>query len=163
MDKAKLQEMIQSDRAQLDELLATLSAEQMCQTTLENQWSVKDVLAHIAAWEKRCVGWIQAGLRREKPDKPEAGYTWEVVDKLNEKTFQENRERPLNDVQAEYRQAHQEMLAQVQALSEDDITNPQRFSWTNGRGLVPYIAANTYEHYQEHIKQIREWLVDKVV
>ena len=98
-----------------------------------------------------------------KPDKPEAGYTWEVVDKLNEKTFQENRERPLNDVQAEYRQAHQEMLAQVQALSEDDITNPQRFSWTNGRGLVPYIAANTYEHYQEHIKQIREWLVDKVV
>jgi DinB family len=50
MDKAKLQEMIQSDRAQLDELLATLSAAQMCQTTLENQWSVKDVLAHIAAW-----------------------------------------------------------------------------------------------------------------
>jgi hypothetical protein len=147
MDKAKLQEMILSDRAQLDELLATLSAAQMCQTTLENQWSVKDVLAHIAVWEKRCVGWIQAGLRGEKPDKPEAGYTWEVVDKLNEKTFQENRERPLNDVQAAYRQAHQEMLAQVQALSEDDITNPQRFSWTNGRNLVPYIAAKYSGQY----------------
>ena len=147
----------------LYELLETLSDEQMCQATLENQWSVKDVLAHIAAWEKRCVGWIQAGLRGEKPDKPEAGYTWEVVDRLNEKTFQENRERPLNAVQAAYRQAHQEMLAQVQALSEDDITNPQRFSWTNGRNLVPYIAANTYEHYQEHVEQIRKWMVDKVV
>ena len=158
MDKASLLAMIQSDRAQLDKLLATLSAEQMCQATLENQWSVKDVLAHIAAWEQRCVGWIQAGLRGERPDKPDTGFTWEVVDKLNEQTFRENQERPLDDIQAAYRQAHQQILEQAQALSEDDLMNPQRFAWTDGRNLVPYIAANTYEHYQEHVEQIRGWL-----
>ena len=163
MDKTGLLEMIQSDRAQLDGMLATLSTEQMRQATLEHDWSIKDVLAHIAAWERRCVGWIQAGFRGEQPDKPEAGYTWEDINKLNEKTFQENRNRSLDDVQSDYRQSYQQILAQVHALSEDEITNPQRFSWTNGRTLVPYIAANTYEHYQEHIKQIREWLVDKVV
>ena len=147
-----------SDRAKLDEMLTTLSTEQMCQETLEHQWSVKDVLAHIAAWERRCVGWIQAGFRGEKPDKPEAGYTWEDIDRLNEKTFQENRNRSLDDVQSDYRHSYQQILTQVQTLSEDDITNPQRFSWTNGRTLVPFIAANTYEHYQEHIEQIRKWL-----
>jgi hypothetical protein len=158
MNKAELLAMIQSDRAQLDGLLATLSVEQMCQATLEHDWSVKDVLAHIAAWERRCVGWIQAGLHGEKPDIPEAVYTQEDVDKLNEKTFQDNRNRSLDDVQSEYRHSYQQILAQVHALSEDDITNPRRFSWTNGRTLVPYIAANTYEHYQEHIEQIRGWL-----
>src|SRR6266567_4061798 len=71
MDKAKVLETIQTERAQLDGLLAQLSAEQMCQTALENQWSIKDVLAHIATWERRCAGWIQAGLHGERPDKPE--------------------------------------------------------------------------------------------
>jgi len=64
----------------------------------------------------------------------------------------------LDDVQSDYRQSYQQILALVHALSEDDITNPQRFSWTNERTLVPYIAASTYEHYQEHIEQIRGWL-----
>ena len=73
MDKANVLEKMQAERAKLDGLLATLSAEQMCQTTLENEWSVKDVLAHIAVWERRCVGWIQAGLRGEKPDKQSKG------------------------------------------------------------------------------------------
>ncbi|HLZ81311.1 MAG TPA: DinB family protein [Ktedonobacteraceae bacterium] len=158
MDKTELLAMIQSDRAQLDGLLAAMSAEQMCKAALEHQWSVKDVLAHIAAWERKCVGWIQAGLHGEKPDKPEAGYTGEDIDKLNKKTFLENRNRSLDDVQSDYRQSYQQILAQIQTLEEDDITNPQRFSWTNGRTLVPYIAANTYEHYQEHIEQIRKWL-----
>ena len=161
MDKTELLAMIQSDREQLDGILATLSAEQMCQATLEHDWSVKDVLAHIAAWERRCVGWIQAGFRSEKPDKPEAGYIQEDINKLNEKTFQENRNRSLDDVQSDYRQSYQQILAQVHALSEDDITNPQRFTWTKGRTLVPYIAANTYEHYQEHIEQIQRWLENK--
>lgn len=48
MDKANVLETIQAERAKLDGLLATLSAEQMCQTALDHEWSVKDVLAHIA-------------------------------------------------------------------------------------------------------------------
>jgi len=53
MDKVNV---LEAERAKLAGLLATLSAEQMCQRTLENEWSVKDVLAHIAVWERRCVG-----------------------------------------------------------------------------------------------------------
>ncbi len=163
MDKANLLDTMQTERAKLDGLLATLSAEQICQTALENEWSVKDVLAHISTWERMCVDWIQAGLRGERPDKPEKGYTWEELDTFNEKTFLGNRERTLNDVQADSRLAYQQLLEQVQALSEDDITNPQRFPWTDGRGLVPFIAANSYEHYQEHFEQIHKWLADEMM
>ena len=87
MNKVELLATIQSDRAQLDDLLATLSAVQMCLATMENAWSIKDVLAHIATWERRCMGWIQAGLRGERPDIPVAGNTLEEVDRFNEKTF----------------------------------------------------------------------------
>jgi len=148
---------MQSERANLESLIAPLSDEQMCLPALDGQRSVKDVLAHIAAWERRCVDWIKAGLRGETPSLPEAGYGWEDIDRLNEKTFQENRERPLQEVLADSHQAYKLLLAEVQGLSEADLIEPQRFAWTEGRtSLVPYVAANSYEHYDEHAEQIRE-------
>jgi len=60
-------------------------------------------------------------------------------------------------VLADSRQAYQQLLAQVHALSEEELTDPQQFSWTAGQSQVPYVAANSYEHYREHAEQIRQW------
>jgi len=47
------------------------------------------------------------------------------------------------------------LLAQVQGLSEADLTEPHRFAWTEGgTSLVTYVGANSYEHYHEHAEQI---------
>jgi hypothetical protein len=46
----------------------------------------------------------------------------------------------------------------VQAMPEDDLINPGRFAWSQGRPLWLLVAGDTYEHYQEHIAQIQEWL-----
>src|SRR5438270_9215065 len=117
MDKATLLATIQSERADLDALLAKLSPEQMCQTMTDSQWSIKDVLAHLAAWERRCVTWIEAGLHGETPERPAPGFKWEDLDRLNEQTFLENRDLPLDDVQAISRQAYEQLVTTVQALS----------------------------------------------
>ena len=51
--------------------------------------------------------------------------------------------------------AYEMLLAQVQGLSEADLTEPHRFAWTEGgTTLVTYVAANSYEHYHEHAEQI---------
>jgi hypothetical protein len=87
INKAEVLEAMQTEHTNLESLLTTLSDEQMCLPTLEGQRSIKDVLAHIADWELRCAGWIEAGLRGETPATPETGYTWEDIDRLNEHTF----------------------------------------------------------------------------
>jgi len=155
----QVHEAMRSERANLESLIAPLSYEQLCLPALDGQRSVKDVMAHIAAWERRCVGWIETGLHGEMPSLPEAGYEWEDIDDLNEKTFQENKDRSLQEVLADSHQAYEQLLAQVQALSEADLTEPHRFAWTeSGTSLVPFVAANSYEHYHEHSEQIREWI-----
>ena len=39
-----------------------------------------------------------------------------------------------------------------------DLNDPDRFSWSNGTTLLEHIAASSYDHEQEHIEQIREWM-----
>ena len=50
-DKAALLAMIQAGYEQLEVLLATLSPEQMTIPGVNGSWSVKDNLAHLAAWQ----------------------------------------------------------------------------------------------------------------
>jgi hypothetical protein len=165
MDKAAVLENIQKEHANLESILAPLSDEQICEATLEGKRSVKDILAHITAWERLCTGWLACALRGETPA-PETlnlGATEEDVDRFNEQTFLENKDRSLPDVLADSRASYQQFLEKVQALSEEDLTEPHKFSWAEGRSLVPFIAANSYDHYQEHAEQIRKWLRDETL
>jgi hypothetical protein len=160
VSRAEVLEAMQTERANLESLLTTLSDEQMCLPMLEGERSIKDILAHIADWELRCASWIETGLRGETPARPETGYTWDDIDGLNERTFIENQNRPLPEVLAISHQAYQQLLAQVRSLSEEDITNPNRFPWTENEPLATSIAANSYWHYHEHAEQIQASLED---
>ena len=33
---------------------------------------------------------------------------------------------------------------------DDDLFNPQRFAWTEGKPFAEWIESNTYGHYAEH-------------
>ncbi len=56
--------------------------------------------------------------------------------------------------------AREELLDQIEGLSEADLNDPQRFPWSEGRTLLDRIAGNSYGHEQEHIDQIRAWMGD---
>jgi Protein of unknown function (DUF1706) len=45
-------------------------------------------------------------------------------------------------------------------MNEEDLIGPQRFAWMKGNPLYYLVAGDTYEHYEEHSKPIREWLVN---
>ena len=157
MNKTDVLNTIQSAHASLEELLASLSESQLCIPTLEGQRSIKDILAHIAAWERLCAGWIEAFLHGEAPDMPD-----EDDDTINERIFQENRTRPLHEVQEDFQVTYQQFLGQVQALfqilTEEDLNDPNRFSSLEGRSLLALVAGNSYDHYHEHAEQVRSWL-----
>jgi hypothetical protein len=52
MDKAQTLKTIRIEHANLESLVAPLSESQLGSATLEGQRSIKDILAHIAAWER---------------------------------------------------------------------------------------------------------------
>ncbi len=160
MDKTTLLNTIQTERLHFESLIAPLSETQLTTATLEGQWSIKDLLIHIAVWEQLCTRWLEEFLRGETPH-PEDILTGPVNDRI----YRENRNRSLQEAQEVFRQAHQQFLQQVtvltQALTTEDLNTPHRFAWAEmwpGHSLLGVIANNSYEHYQEHAQQIRRWL-----
>jgi hypothetical protein len=162
MTKPSILEMIHSERETLEATLDRLSEGQMIQPGVENDWSVKDILAHIADWEKRMVQWIEESLRGETPERPAPGMTWDDMDRLNEQIYLANKDRPLHEVLAEFHNSYQQSLKAVEALSEDDLIDPDRFAWREGDPLWQMVAANTWWHYKEHRESIGNWLSEQV-
>ncbi|MEO6889012.1 MAG: DinB family protein [Ktedonobacteraceae bacterium] len=154
LSKAELLEHIQRSWADLEQAIARLSDAQLSSPVLSEGWAIKDMLAHLASWERRCTDWITVSLHGETPQRPEPGVTWGDIDQLNERTFLENRQRSPQEIIAASNATHKRFLEQIQLLSEEDLNDPQRFPWTEGEALVWFIGSNSYEHYREHMEQI---------
>ncbi len=157
MDKTQLLDMIRAGRARLETTLAQISEARMTQAGVEGEWSVKDALAHITAWEQCMLSWLKAAASGEVPSVPVPG-DWDYVHRLNRQTFEENHNRSLPDILADFHRSFQQILQAVEALSDEDLTPPLQAEWAKGESRWDLIAANTYEHYQDHLEPMRVWL-----
>ena len=157
MDKLRLLDLIRTERAFLELTLALLSDDQMIAPDLDNGRSVKDILAHIAAWEQVCIGWLEAGRKGEEPPKPTPGLSNDEVDRFNEEIYTRNKDRSLADVQAEFKHSYEQIVQLTESLSEDELFDPERFPLLKNPAYLP-VYYNTYGHYLEHAQEIRTWL-----
>ena len=85
---------IESDYADIIRLYRSLPVTAVVEASLPNGWSVKDILAHIAAWERRCASLLKAShdtnaLLEAEPD----------VDALNREIYQERQEWSWEEVE----------------------------------------------------------------
>ena len=154
-DKAALLAMIQAGYDQLEALLATLTAEQMTIPGVNGSWSVKDNLAHLAAWQSYQAARMQGVLDGVEP--PPLAPGLEEEDEINEYLYQQYKDRPLADVLADFRASYQRVLATTRALSWEALNGP--FPWNdNGVPVGAYTLGNTSGHYALHQEIIQHWL-----
>ena len=157
LTKPKILDLIKAERKLLEDQLEGLTEEQLLQPTLEGGWSIKDIMAHIITWERLMVQWLDATMRGEIPQMLPAGLTWDDLDIWNERTFSENKELPLPEVISNFHSSYRIAFETAEGLSEEDLINPDRFEWREGKPLSIIVAANTYWHYTEHREQIHNW------
>lgn len=151
-NRTDLLRQIREERAELVQALARVPAAARTKPLLDGGWSVKDALAHIAAWERMMVEWVEVTLRGETPDRPVTGDDW--VDQLNAALYEKHKEMSLADVQSLFATSHKRAYAIARRLSEEELFEPDRFVWRQGSPLVVLIAANTCWHYPEHRAQL---------
>jgi hypothetical protein len=107
------------------------------------------------------LGWVESSRGGVPPVRftPEFVLTEEngeeTMNRLNDHLYAQNRTRALDEVLADFRQTHAQVVDELSQLSEEDIFDPKRFAWREGVPLLATIAGNTYGHYQEHLGWIR--------
>jgi hypothetical protein len=156
LPKAEVLQEIGEERDRLDALLEQLTPRQMTQggATLTG-WSVKDILAHLAAWQQMNLEWYAAGVSGETPEIPGRG----DIRKLNERIYRKHHRRSLKSVLADYSAFHKKMLKLIEEVPDRDFAGRNRISWTGPTWtLSDCIRWNTSSHYRWASKHIRKWL-----
>ncbi len=154
MTKDDLIHLIETEWANLQSALDGLTEEQMHQPGVVGEWTIKDVLAHITAWQTRLITALFKAEKGFTPDTTEGGQT---VDQLNEKFYREMKDRSFEQVWDDLDASYYQLLTRLQGWKEKELFDAQRFKWMKGEPFERYIAGDSYEHSAEHAAQIREW------
>ncbi len=155
--KAELVAVMQEERQRWEQLLLQVGPARMNLPGASGDWSVKDVVAHLATWESRPVAWLIAVQAGVWPTPPE----WPVnlnEAQLNDWIYRANRGRSTEDVLEESQQISGRLAELIKATPEDMLLSPGRFEWLRDSSLADSIGGNSYEHYREHGDLVRRWL-----
>jgi hypothetical protein len=154
--KTELLCLIKNEWENLESLMAGLSEVQLMEPGVEVDWSIKDILAHISAWELMAQDTIHAAITGEpiKLSIPE-GENW--VDILNADVYETNKDVPLRDVQSEYYESHRSFLDLIDSMEDDYLPQKLPFEWAGDLTYQVLISSNTHIHYAEHAESIRKW------
>jgi len=147
VERIALRAAIEAGRARLDDALARFDDEAMLDR-IDDEWTRKDVLAHLEAWERRVVD-LLARLRACDPPTDRT-----QTDDLNARFFARDRDRTLEDVRRGEHEAFRRLLASIEAASDEELFDGSRFAWTNGDPLADWFRGNADEHYDEHLEQL---------
>lgn len=142
----------------LNGAIAQLSDEQMTTPTDAAGWTVKDHIAHLAAWENS----VLVIVRDRRPQHEGLGVdkvTWDAedIDATNEVVRQANADAPLDEVRTRLETVHAQLVDTVAEMTDAELQLPVDY-WVTGGGDFPVvykITGNTSEHYPEH----REWML----
>ena len=156
MTKANLLASIRRDRARLDEIVAGLDDAAVAARGPDGGWSVKDHMAHIAAWERMIVAHLQDGSDARVAGMDSESYGAATLDELNDHLHRLHRDAPAERVRDEFPAAHEAIVAFIERMPEDTLRAAYWDDDPSGRTVLEKIAGDTYLHYREHAGWISE-------
>ena len=144
MDRTTLRALIEAGRARFDETLAGFSDAAMLER-IDDEWTRKDVVAHVEAWERRVVQLFEA-LRV-------GGATDESYETTNSTPSLPARPGPVaRHVRPASGGARRD--ARGARWRRRGALRRHAFRRTNGDRFADWFRANGDEHYDEHLGQL---------
>ncbi|HQV68626.1 MAG TPA: ClbS/DfsB family four-helix bundle protein [Thermoflexales bacterium] len=160
--KAALLADIETTHAALEATLARVPSSQMSAPGVTGEWSVKDILAHIAMWRSRAITQMFKA-EQGQPPKMEIPATlakaanW--LDLFNAQEYAAQKDRPLDRVMADFGGSHRQLVKRLRAWGDEAaLFDPKRYPALNGRSLAETIWSDSAEHEAEHRAEIEAWL-----
>lgn len=161
LTKSEISTAIHTEWQLLEQFLAGLTEAQILAPGAVAAWSVKDALAHIAAWQKVLLEQVDAFLTHRPATYPPVR-TQTDVDRVNAAFFAQNQDQPWPVVILECRSLYTAVLAMLEALDGSILAAPVPADWAeDAPTLAELICANTCDHYREHRQQLEHHFYPK--
>lgn len=144
-------------------LLAGLSEEQITARALPGGLSVKDVMAHLMAWQQRSNERLQAALDDREPNfagwppdlSPESE---EDLDQVNAWILEKYRDHSWNKVYRAWRDGYMRFMKLSKDTPEDEYFDSEKYPWLAGYTLGDVIVSSYRHHHEEHLEPLQTHL-----
>jgi hypothetical protein len=155
-NKEELLARIDEEWKLLEAVISGIGADRML-TPKFGGWSVKDILAHITAWERfMCLNYLQHEAAHEAFGLSPKEFESLEEDGFNAIIYERNRDRVLKDVRSDFYSYHEQATRSIRELPFETMLEERLPGDPAGEPLLVGIAANTYDHYREHRESIEE-------
>ena len=160
--RAQLQDLLWHMRADTERLVAQAGPTRMELPGAAGDWSLKDVVAHLAAWRWWSVARMEGAAHNTEPTPPWGSDLSEEgagVDQINEQFHAAALARPVAEVLADSRATFDRLEAALMALPEADLFAPCRYPWLDGYRAADIVLGSAAHLYEDHEPAISAFLV----
>lgn len=160
MQKSELLTWLQEEYQQWQGLLEQIEPAHMEQDGVNGQWSIKDLVAHLAGWQPRLIARIQAAQRNEPEPPPPWPAHLQTDDEINAWIYDSNRGRSVREVLDESDRVFQQLFAAIEGLPDDVRIDPEHhLVWLNNQRFP---AGEFFDHFHDdHEPDVHAWLAQE--
>lgn len=161
-DKEQILATLRGEYDRWEELLAGLSEEQITAAQLPADWSIKDVIAHLRAWQQVSIARLEAAQNDQEPLFPSwlAGSDPESegdLEQFNARIYESYREQPWSRVHRDWRDGFLSFLKLGEEIPETELLDTEKYPWLKGYSLFA-VLQGSYEHHREHLEPLLAWI-----
>jgi hypothetical protein len=155
MTDEEIQEQIEEVRLRLLEAIEELPDEALTRPGAIQDWSVRDFLFLMSAWEAELVTGLMQVKQGKKPQR--------LLDALanrdtyNQARLAENPERDLDLVFDDLQQAQVALEGWLAEFSQQELNNPNRYKWLSNRPLAQIVADASYAYEAAFLPAIEQY------
>lgn len=141
-------------RERLINSYAGLSAEEMVEPGVAGEWSVRDILAHIAGWDREVISVYNAMLRGERP--AFLDIDMDGIEIFNQEQHAQAEGASLDEVLTELLAAREDMLAVLREVSNAALFAPAPGDEHSDLSIAACVGVSQ-NHDEEHAEMIETW------
>jgi uncharacterized protein DUF1706 len=153
--KAEMIAAIRADQQFWRALALEVGPERYGQPGPMGEWSFGDMAAHLLGWRNRSIARLEAAARGEAEPAPPWPPELDDDETINDWIQQQHAGVPAPQLVAAYEASYDRLVAGLEALPEDRLSDPSAFPWLGG----PLAEADFTSHlHDEHVPSVRAWL-----
>jgi hypothetical protein len=161
--KQQILTMLRAEFSRWEELLASMSEEFVTVPHLPSNLSIKDVVAHLRAWQQRSIARLEAAVLDTAPEFPRwpAELDPDTDDdpvQINAWIYETYREQPWSSVHRDWREGFLRFLELGEAIPENDLLDAGRYPWMEGQPLSLVLLGSYEHHHEDHLEPLLTWI-----
>ena len=112
-ERAHLISHLGAERERFEEIIYQVRQLNLIELEIVENWTIKDILAHITAWEIELMRWLDSARHGQPPAIPAPGQWSELVEKFNKQIFEETKTHSFEEVLRSSEQIYGQMMTKL--------------------------------------------------